>query len=396
MFISFLLLCSIHFVISLNNQEDLSITKYTQIGCLILKSDKQYLVNNIQENFLLSYQTFSSPYMNIELCFRLCRRWIILLFNNQTNCICLYTINKPYELNEYLGEFLTNNYCQTNYIQIYSLNDDAYMLPTLLTPTTDDWSVDGCYYLHGIQKISVHLWLNDVDYIQAIDLCRKHCRKSNELNHYSFYLSRKKSCYCAPLDFSQTTKTVALRTPLVHCSFLPYICHGYSGTCKEIYTDINPDTLIKIDVQHYCSSTEFLSSIFDRIFYMCFKTILLSTQMTYSNIIYNDKCLPLIIKTLEQWNYLIQSTWIQYSKTFISIDQNSNYILKNLFKSNNLTLIENNLCLVIYRTNLNQIVYELIQCIDVHAPGYVLCAQEPLQSEISYEQQFHQMYVCFL
>src|SRR5579871_946770 len=118
MFFPILFLCSIHFVISLSSQEDLSITKYSQIGCLILKFDKQFIVNHIQESFLLPYQTFSSTHMTIELCFRLCRRWTILMFNNQTNCICLYTISKPYEFNEYLGKFLSIDNCTTNDVQI--------------------------------------------------------------------------------------------------------------------------------------------------------------------------------------------------------------------------------------------------------------------------------------
>jgi hypothetical protein len=393
MFVSFLFLCFIHVVISLSSQEDLSITKYSQIGCLILKSDKQFLVNNIQENFLLPYQTYSSSHMTIELCFRLCRRWIILLFNNQTNCICLHTINKPYEFNEYLGEFLSNDNCTSNDVQIYSLTEDIYILPSLLISTSDDWSLDGCYYLHGIQTVRVNIWLNDVDYIQAIDLCRKHCQTINGTNSYSYFLSRKKSCYCLPLEFSQTRKTIALRKPLIHCSFLPYICHGFSNICEKYYSETNLDTLIKIDVQHYCLSTEFFSFIFDRIFYMCFKSILLSTQITFKTINYDQKCLPLIIKTFEQWNYFIQSSWITYSKTFISIDKNSIYIFNDLFKLNNLTLLSNDLCIVIYRTDLNKISYELIQCIEVHSPGYVLCGQKPFQSTISYEEEFQIGYI---
>ncbi|CAF4336521.1 unnamed protein product, partial [Adineta steineri] len=66
----------IPYVTSVSNQEDLSISNYSHIGCLILKSNKQYLVNSIQTNSSLAYQTFSSSNMTIELCFRLCRRWI--------------------------------------------------------------------------------------------------------------------------------------------------------------------------------------------------------------------------------------------------------------------------------------------------------------------------------
>jgi len=393
MFFSLLFLCSIHFVISLRSQEDLSILKYSQIGCLILKSDKQFLVNNIQENFLLPYQTFSSSHMTIELCFRLCRRWIILLYNNQTNCICLYTINKPYELNEYLGEFLSNDNCKLNDVQIYSLTEDIYIFPLLLTSTSDDWSLDGCYYLQGIQTVRVSLRLNHVDYIQAIDLCRKHCQTIPKIDYYSYFLSRKKSCYCLPLRLSQKLESIALRKPLKHCSFLPYICRGFSNSCEKYFTETNLDTLIKIDVQNYCLSTKFISFIFDRIFYMCFKSILLTKEMTFSTIYYNQKCLSLIIKTSKQWNYLIQSSWITYSKIFISIDRNSTYIFNDLFKYNNLTLLSNNLCIVIYRTELNKISYELIQCTAIHSPGYVLCAQNPVQSMVLHEEEFQMMYV---
>ena len=159
MFFSLLFLCLIHVVISSSNQEDLSITKYFQIGCLRLKSDKQFLVNNIQENFLLPYQTFFSSNMTTELCFRLCRRSIILMFNNQTKCICLYTINRPYEFNEYLGEFLSIEDCTSTSVEIYSLTKSIYLLPPLLSSRYDDWSLDGCYYLHGIQTVRANLWL---------------------------------------------------------------------------------------------------------------------------------------------------------------------------------------------------------------------------------------------
>ena len=332
MFFILLSIFLIHSISSLSNQEDLSISQYSHIGCLTLKSDKQYLVNNIQENYLLPYQTFSSPSMTIELCFRLCRRWLILMFNNQTTCICLYTINKPYELNEYLGELSSVDNCTSNQVQIYSLTEDVYILPSLLSSPSDDWSLDGCYYLHGIQTIRANIWLNHLDYIQAIDACRKHCHINREVNSSSYFLSRKKSCYCSPMQFSHTMKTAALRKPLIHCSFLPYICHGFLSSCAKYYTETNTDTLIKIDVEHHCSSSNFLSFVFDRTLYMCFKSILLNTQMTLSTINYDQKCLPLIIKTSEQWNYLIQSSWITHSKTFISIDRNSTYIFNELFK----------------------------------------------------------------
>jgi hypothetical protein len=363
MFFSLLFLYSIHLVTSLSIQEDLSVSKYSQIGCLILKSDKQFLVNNI------------------------------LIYNNNTNCICLYTIKKPYEFSEYLGEIVSINNCTSHDIQIYSLTEDIDILPSLLSSTSDDWSLDGCYYLQGIETIHVSLWLNNVDYIEAIDLCRKHCQIIRGSNYYSYFLSRKKSCYCLPIKFAQTTKTVALRKPLTHCSFLPYICQGFSDSCQKYYSKTNVNTLIKIDVQHYCLSTNSLSFIFDRIFYMCFKSVLLRIETTFSIIINYHKCSPLIIKNYEQWNYLIQSSWITYSKTFIWIDRNSTYIFNDLFKFDNLTFSSNQLCLAIMRTDSNKISYELIQCNAAYSSAYVLCAQKPFPSAIPYEEEFKIMYV---
>src|ERR1700722_18354452 len=152
----------IHLVTSISNQEDLSISNYSHIGCLILNSDKQFISNHLQENSSLAYQTFSSLNLTVELCFRLCRRWIILMNNNHTNCICLYTMNTLYEINEHLGEVLSINNCTSTALQIYSLTKDPYLLPS---PTpNDDWSFEGCYYLHGIQTYHDNLPLNDVNY----------------------------------------------------------------------------------------------------------------------------------------------------------------------------------------------------------------------------------------
>lgn len=390
MFFYYLLfLTTINFVNSLSSQEDLSITKYSHIGCLTLKPNKQFIVKNIQENPLLPYQTYSSSQMNIELCFRLCRRWTILMFNNQTNCICLYTITKAYEFNAYLGEFLPIKNCTSNSTNVYSLANDLYVLPPLTTAISDDWSLDGCYYLHGIQAIRVNLGLNDVDYALAIDLCRKHCERSRRTNYYSFFLSRKKSCYCLPMKVSQTLKPVALRKPLIHCSFLPYICHGFSTLCEKYYSKTNLDTLIKVDVQHYCPSTDSISYVFDRMFYMCFTSIVLqTTDITFSSINNQYHCVPLTIKTYEQWNYLIDSSWITHVRTVVWFNSNSTYILNDLFQSDNRTLLSNNLCISINRTETNKTLYELIQCDDVHIPGYFLCAQKPLPSAIPYEEEF--------
>ena len=232
-----------------------------------------------------------------------------------------------------------------------------------------------------------------VDYTQAIDTCRKHCQTFSGRNFYSYFLSLKKSCYCLPMKLTQTQETVAVRKPLKHCSFLPYVCNGFSTPCEKYYSEVNVDTLIKIDVQQYCSSSSLPPFIFDRIFYMCLKSILLRQQMNFALINYDQKCLPLVIKTSEQWYDLIKSTWITRSKVFIPIDRNSTFIFNELFPSENSALISNDFCIALMRTYTNETSYELLQCSKVHSPGYVLCAQKPLQSMIPYEEEFKMMYV---
>ena len=376
-------------VISLSSQEDLSIPKYSQISCIKFRTDQQFLVNNIQENFLLPYQTFSSPSMTIELCFRLCRRWFILVSNNQTNCICLYTIHQDYEIREYFGEMIPNATCTSNDVKIYSLTNDIQILPRLSTSDSADWSFDGCYYIHGIQLVNASLSLNQYDYIQAIDLCRKHCRTFRETDYYSYYLSLKKSCYCLPVTYSHLNQEIiALRKPLKHCSFHPSICNGFSNQCENYYSNTSANTLIKIDVQNYCSSTKFSSYVFDRVFFRCFDSIPLQIQMNFSTINYDLQCLPLIIQTAEQWNYLTQSIWINSSNLFFAIDRNSTYVFNELFRYSNLTLLPIDFCLMINRTETNKIFYELMSCADVRSPGYVLCSQKPFPSLISSQEDF--------
>ncbi|CAF4662742.1 unnamed protein product, partial [Rotaria magnacalcarata] len=104
-------ICLIDFGKSISNQADLSISKYFHIACLILNTDNQFITNYTQENSLLPYQTFSSLNMSIELCFRLCRQWIIFIDKNHTNCICLYTMTKLYQVNEFLGQIVSVNSC---------------------------------------------------------------------------------------------------------------------------------------------------------------------------------------------------------------------------------------------------------------------------------------------
>ncbi|UJR30571.1 hypothetical protein I4U23_018099 [Adineta vaga] len=388
MYYSLFFLYGIHFVISLSPSEDLSITKYTQIGCLTLKSDKEFIMKTIQENSLLPYQTYSSPNMTMELCFRLCRRWLILLDNQQTTCICLYTLNKIYELNEYLGEYSSDNNCTLNSVKIYSLTKDITSLPILTSSPSDDWSLDGCYELQNIQTIRANVQLTDVDFPTALDLCRKHCQITRGSSYYAYFLSQKKSCYCLPIYFHQTARSMALRKPLMHCTFLPSICQGFGSSCKQFYLDTNVDTLIKIDVHRYCLSTDSSSFIFDRILYKCLKSVILRRSMSISTINYEQKCTSITIKTREQWNYLIHSSWITDTNLFIPIDRNSTYIFKDLFKTSNLTMLTNTLCVVIKRTDANAVLGELIQCSLARPLGSVLCAQNPFQSAIPHDVEF--------
>ncbi|CAF1505736.1 unnamed protein product, partial [Rotaria sordida] len=356
----FFVIFLIHFGTSISNQEDLSVSKYFHIGCLKLNSDNKFIMNYIQENSLSPYQTFSSSNMTIELCFRLCRQWIILINKNHTKCICLYTMTKPNEFNEFLGEFLSINNCTSNNLQIYSLTEDVDLLP-LTSLSNYDWSLDGCYYLHGIQTYRVNLLLNDIDYNQGIDTCRKHCQ----------------------MMLSQPVIPKAVRKPLIHCSFLPYIKSGFENFLNQ--TEINTDTVVKINVQRYCSP----AFIFDRNLYQCLKFIPLSIQNTYTKINANENCLPILIKTYEQWNYLISKSFILRTRTFIKIDHNSTYIFNNLFKSKISSLTSNDLCIVIIQTNLNRsLSYDLLPCSTAHSSGSVLCSQKPLETIMSDQTEF--------
>ena len=67
--------------------------------------------------------------------------------------------------------------------------------------------------------------------------------------------------------------------------------------------------------------------------------------------------------------------------------------LTNYLKSENFTISSADPCIVIIRTDSDQISYNLIQCATVQAPGYVLCAQKPFPSAISHEDDFRMMYV---
>ncbi|CAF1439354.1 unnamed protein product [Adineta ricciae] len=388
MFFLLLFLCNIHLVIALSSLEDLAVTKHFQIGCLTLKSNKQFIATNLQENHLLPYQTYSSSNMSVGLCFRLCRRWLILLDKQNTTCICLYTLNKLYELNEHLGEYSSDHNCPETSVQIYSITKDSTSLPLLTSSVSDDWSFDGCYELENIQYVRMTIPLTNSDFPTALDRCRKHCWMLHGANYYAYFLSRKKSCYCLPIEFPPPIKTAAIRKPLTHCSFLPSICQGFGNSCRQYYSQTNVDTLVKIDVHHYCSSIEPDAFVFDRIFYRCLKLVTLRRLISISTINYDQKCSPITIKTREQWNYLIHSSWVTNTNLFIQIDRNSTYLYRDLFKSNSLVSSSNLLCVVIKRTDSNAVLGELIQCLLARPPGSVLCAQKPYPSAIPHDEEF--------
>jgi len=284
-------------------------------------------------------------------------------------------------MNEYLGEILSINNCTSNALQIYSLTKDPYLLSSL--SSNDDWSLEGCYYLHGIQSYHGDLSLKDVNYTQAIDLCRKNCQLIRNSTYFSFFLSFKKICYCLPIKLLPLIIPTAVRKPLIHCSFLSYIKNGFENSLN--YSEINVDTVVKINVHRYCSS----SFIFYRNLYLCLKIVSLDTFNSYSKISPNEICLPVLIKTSEQWNHLISSSFLLRSRTFIWIDRNSTYIFDDLFKSKVSSLISNDLCLVVNRARSTP--FDLIPCSTVYSPGYVFCTQKPVETNVSDQAEFKSM-----
>ena len=241
----FILIVSIVFSLSissvypLSNQEDLSITSYFHSGCLNLNPDKEFLLNHQQDDDHQSYQIFSSSIMTIELCFRLCRRWTILI--NQNQCICLYTMTKKYEFQRHLGDIRREKQCPSTSLNIYSLTKEVDLLPP--PPPADDWALDGCYYMDVIQIVP------DKDYNSEIEICRHHCKPNRNWTHFSFLFSLNKICYCPPFSLQQNILPLAIRKPLIHCSFLPAIKSAFSNNSNSL--GIHSDTIVKIDVQRY-------------------------------------------------------------------------------------------------------------------------------------------------
>lgn len=382
----------IHFVKSNSNQEDLTISTYFPVGCLMLYPDRQFIANGLQENALLPYQAFSSPNLTIDLCFRLCRRWTILMNTNHTNCICLYTINELYEINEYLGEVSSINNCTSNSLEIYSLTKDPYLLPSL-TPN-DDWSLEGCYRLDGVQAEHATISLTDMNYTLALNSCRKHCQTIRSPTFYSLFLSFKKLCYCLPIKVAPSVNTTAIRKPLVHCSFLPYVKKGFDNSFNE--SSMHIDTVVKINVQRYCSS----SFIFDRNLYLCLKIVLLDRSNSYLKVNPNDSCSPISVRNYEQYKHLVSLSPLLRLRTFIWVNRNSTYLFDDLFKSKVSTLPLGDLCLIINRAQSSSS-YDLVPCSDAKISDYIFCTQKPMETFNSDQSEFKSMYVseflyCFI
>ena len=358
----------IHSVTSNDIQNDLSISNYFHIGCLTLNPDKQFISDGLQENSQSPYQSFSSPNLTIDLCFRLCRQWVILMNNNHTNCICLYVSNELYEMNEHLGEFSPNTNCTTNALQIYSLTKDPYIL--LKPKSTDDWSFEGCFRLDGLQVKHADKNYAGMDFRDVLPSCRDYCQNISISNYSSFFLSFQKSCYCSRINRTSSNNITAIRKPLIHCSFLPDVKNALNNSFDE--TLVNPNTVAKINVQRYCLS----SFVFNRTLYRCFKNIQVNKSNSYSNITTNEECSPISIRTIEEYNYLLALLPSSPSKTFILINRNSTYLFDVFSKSENYSsLSSGNLCFVIDR---EQSSIYIVPCLNASVSDNVFCMRKPI------------------
>ena len=389
-----LLLGCVRFVSSGNYQGDLAVTNYSHIGCLTLKANKQFLIEPTERNLSPPYQTFASPQMSIELCFRLCRRWIVLMFDSRTRCICLYTFNQPHELNAYLGQFSATNACSSFDLDVYALGSTINVLPPMTPPSNYDWSLDGCYHVSTIRAVRVNRWLTPLDFFQAIDACRLHCQKDGDTTYYSIFLSRQKLCYCLPNNFSSSAVPVALRQPLIHCSFLPYLCHSTPKQCEAYRFSVNPDTVIKIDIQRYCPPTKSVAFRFDRSLHMCLAKVRLQSPLGYPTMSNNQSCHPLSIRSTKQWHEFLQLPWLINGSIYVWIDQNSTLLINASGPSNTDLWSSNHSCVGISRNDSDgTISVEFTPCARIRTPSDVLCAQQPLATRISYEEGFRMTYV---
>jgi hypothetical protein len=304
--------------------------------------------------------------------------------NNHTNCICEYTLNALYEINEYLGEVIPDTNCTTDALQIYSLTKNPYILPSP-NEKNEDWSFEGCYRLDGLQVKQPDISFNRMSYTPALTKCQDHCKNNRNLTDPSFFLSFQISCYCLPITVKRSVSInmTVIRKPLVHCSFLPYVKNGFDNSFNA--TSVHVDTFAKINVHRYCSS----SFVFNRNLYQCFKTITLDKSDSYSKITTKEACSPISIRTIEQYNHLLSLVLSTPSRIFIWINRNSTYLFDVLFKStNDLSSLED-LCLVINVTQSSS--PGLVSCSTAQSSDYIFCTQKP-SAKID-ESEFQSMYV---
>lgn len=377
-------------VFGFSNQEDLSIRNSSCIGCLRLKSEFSSLSEIIETNFLLPYQTYSSPNLTIELCFRLCRRWFVLMFKNQTQCVCLHTILKPSHLTKYLGEIIPNHRCRSTDGQIFAVNSEFDILPSL--NNIYDWSLDGCYYLQGIDQVRANLWLSHLNFQQAIDTCRRSCQNNRGSSFLSFFLSRRKSCYCLPIRFSSSVQLLAVRKPLIHCSFLPNLCQETSEACQPRWSSVHLDTVVKIDVHRQClnKTNPFR---YDSNLDLCLQPIGITATSKFSDIVEYHNCLPLSVRSETQWNSFTQSSYFSSPSNYVWIDEISVGSLTESFRLNQTENIDTNeFCFSIIKHFTNQTInFEFRRCSMIPTLASILCAQKPIDDAMPYADEFNKM-----
>ena len=149
-------------------------------------------------------------------------------------------------------------------------------------------------------------------------------------------------------------------------------------------SEIHADTVVKIDVQRYCSST----FIFDRHFYLCLKLAPLGTRNDYSLVANNERCSPLLLQTYDQWYYFTTFSFLMLTQTFTWIDRNSTYIFDDLFRGRYDASDARDLCIVMNRTNVSvSTSMDLVPCTMARSPGQVLCAQPPLETIIADQEE---------
>ncbi|CAF0931732.1 unnamed protein product [Didymodactylos carnosus] len=386
--------------------EDLSISTYEHVGCLNVKNEyhrifQQQLSNDSQESS--SYQIFSSSIMDVELCFRLCRRWTILIYD-KSRCICLYTISEHHEYAK-LGDWTLN--C-TNRYSVYTLGiNKSITIRTKFNPLSKisasiyqpfsayDWSLDGCYYFSEIQSVRVDLKF-DTDYEQGLQMCMRKCLIRSGKSGY-FFLSRRKNCYCST-SFNDvkihSSSTTALRKSIKQCSFLTPICFVFKNTmttsCQQYSDGMSFDTLAKINYKMYCFNNAFGYS---RVLHQCIQ--LISFSSFYRN--YKQLCSTTNTFRLDfeqQWTYLL-TYYLPVimdkrigGKSAIWIDRRSKYAYELLTQreKEKYNYLNEDQCLILYPT-FDSWYIKIVPCIYYYA-YYGLCQTAAIESNLNLMKEF--------